>query len=122
MAAAPNGPCSRTRQAIDESVAFLSWLTTDPQRSLQVNNPRPHYPRTRSSRSSSRRRISSRIFEQAKTLSLCDMPIPAWGEMRVAPDGPLETLGKRIIGSDDDLATLFADADKAITEIFAKYA
>jgi multiple sugar transport system substrate-binding protein len=109
-------------EAIDEAVAFLSWLTTDPQRSLQVNQSTSSLSADTTVQELQSTPYLAPYFEQAKTLSLSDMPIPAWGEMRVAPDGPLETLGKRIIGSDDDLATLFKDADTAITEIFAKYA
>jgi ABC-type glycerol-3-phosphate transport system substrate-binding protein len=109
-------------QAIDEAVAFLSWLTTDPQRSLQVNQSTSSLSADTTVQELQSTPYLAPYFEQAKTLSLSDMPIPAWGEMRVAPDGPLETLGKRIIGSDDDLGTLFKDADTAITEIFAKYA
>ena len=36
-AAAHSGRCSRTRRPSTSLVAFLSWLTTDPQRSFQVN-------------------------------------------------------------------------------------
>jgi ABC-type glycerol-3-phosphate transport system substrate-binding protein len=109
-------------QAIDEAVAFVAWLSTDPQRSFQVNEATSTLSADTDVQALQSTPYLAAFFEQAETMSLSDMPIPAWGEMRVAPDGPLETLGKRIIGSDDDLATIFAEADQQIKDIFAKYA
>jgi hypothetical protein len=62
------------------------------------------------------------FYEQAKDIEPTDMPIVAWNEMRVFPDGPLNVLANRVWGTKDDMATIFADGHKAISDILAKYA
>lgn len=107
--------------AIDESVAFLSWLTQDPQLSKQVCDVTSNLAADTDVMALQSTPYLEAFIHQAETAHFTDMPIPAWGEMRVAPDGPLEVLGQRIIQSDDDLATLFKTADSQIKDIFAKY-
>jgi Bacterial extracellular solute-binding protein len=108
--------------AIDESVAFLSWLTTNAQTCFELNEGTSTLSADADVQALQSTPYLEPFFEQTKTLSLSDMPIVAWGEMRVAPDGPLEVLTKRIVGTEDDLGTIFADGNTAITEILAKYA
>ena len=61
------------------------------------------------------------FYEQAKNIEPTDMPIVAWNEMRVFPDGPLNVMANRVWGTTDDIATILSDGHKAITDILAKY-
>jgi ABC-type glycerol-3-phosphate transport system substrate-binding protein len=62
------------------------------------------------------------FYEQGRNLDPTDMPIVAWNEMRVFPDGPLNVLANRIWGTTDDIKTILAEGDVEITEILKKYA
>jgi ABC-type glycerol-3-phosphate transport system substrate-binding protein len=62
------------------------------------------------------------FYEQGKNLDPTDMPIVAWNEMRVFPDGPLNVLANRIWGTEDDIRTILSDVHTEITDILKKYA
>ena len=109
-------------QAVEEAAAFLAWLSTDAQMSLALNQATSTISADSDVQKLDTNPYYAPFYEQAKNIEPTDMPIVAWNEMRVFPDGPLNLMANRIWGTTDDIATIFSDGDKAITDILAKYA
>jgi ABC-type glycerol-3-phosphate transport system substrate-binding protein len=108
--------------AVEEAAAFLAWLSTDAQMSSALNQATSTISADADVQKLDTDPYYAPFYEQAKTIEPTDMPIVAWNEMRVFPDGPLNVMANRIWGSSDDVATILADGDKAITDILAKNA
>lgn len=107
--------------AIEESAAFLEWLTTDAQQSFALNTATSSLSADANVQKLDSGVYNTVFYEQAKDIEPTDMPIVAWNEMRVFPNGPLNVMANRVWGSNDDMATIFDDGDKAVKEILAKY-
>jgi ABC-type glycerol-3-phosphate transport system substrate-binding protein len=108
--------------AIDEAAAFLAWLSTDAHMSSALNQATSTISADADVQKLDTNPYYGAFYEQAKDIEPTDMPIVAWNEMRVFPDGPLNVMANRVWGTTDDVATIFADGHKAITDILAKYA
>jgi ABC-type glycerol-3-phosphate transport system substrate-binding protein len=108
--------------AIEEAAAFLSWLSTDTAQSHELNTATSTLSADSDVQKLETDPYFQAFYEQAKNIEPTDMPIVAWNEMRVFPDGPLNVMANRVWGTKDDIATILSDGHKAITEILAKYA
>jgi len=107
--------------AIPEATAFLAWLSTDPDMSHALNQATSTISADTDVQKLDKEPYNAAFYEQAKNIEPTDMPIVAWNEMRVFPDGPLNVMANRVWGSTDDIATILSDGHKAITDILAKY-
>jgi len=107
--------------AIPEATAFLAWLSTDAQMSNALNLATSTISADSDVQKLDTDPYNVPFYEQAKNIEPTDMPIVAWNEMRVFPDGPLNVMANRVWGSTDDIATILSDGHKAITDILAKY-
>jgi len=107
--------------AIPEAKAFLAWLSTDAEMSFALNQATSTISADGDVQKLDKEPYNAAFYEQAKTIEPTDMPIVAWNEMRVFPDGPLNVMANRVWGSTDDIATILSDGHKAITDILAKY-
>jgi multiple sugar transport system substrate-binding protein len=107
--------------AIPEATAFLAWLSTDPDMSYALNQATSTISADTDVQKLDKEPYNAAFYEQAETIEPTDMPIVAWNEMRVFPDGPLNVMANRVWGSTDDIATILSDGHKAITDILAKY-
>jgi multiple sugar transport system substrate-binding protein len=107
--------------AIEESAAFLAWLSTDAHMSYALNQATSTISADADVQKLDTEPYDAAFYEQGKTIEPTDMPIVAWNEMRVFPDGPLNIMANRVWGSSDDIATILSDGHKAITDILAKY-
>jgi ABC-type glycerol-3-phosphate transport system substrate-binding protein len=106
--------------AIPEATAFLAWLSTDDQMSYALNQATSTISADTAVQALDKEPYNAAFYEQAKNIEPTDMPIVAWNEMRVFPDGPLNVMANRVWGSTDDIATILSDGHKAITDILAK--
>jgi len=106
--------------AIEESAAFLAWLSTDAHMSYALNQATSTISADSDVQKLDTEPYNAAFYEQGKTIEPTDMPIVAWNEMRVFPDGPLNVMANRVWGSTDDMATIFSDGHKAISDILAK--
>jgi ABC-type glycerol-3-phosphate transport system substrate-binding protein len=107
--------------AIEEAAAFLSWLSTDAEMSAALNQATSTISADSDVQKLDKEPYNAAFYEQGNTIEPTDMPIVAWNEMRVFPDGPLNVMANRVWGSTDDIATILSDGHKAITDILAKY-
>ncbi len=107
--------------AIEEAAAFLSWLSTDADMSAALNQATSTISADFDVQKLDKEPYNAAFYEQGNTIEPTDMPIVAWNEMRVFPDGPLNVMANRVWGSTDDIATILSDGHKAITDILAKY-
>jgi ABC-type glycerol-3-phosphate transport system substrate-binding protein len=107
--------------AIEEAAAFLAWLSTDAQMSAALNQATSTISADSDVQKLDTEPYNAAFYEQAKNIEPTDMPIVAWNEMRVFPDGPLNVMANRVWGSTDDIPTILSDGHKAITDILAKY-
>jgi ABC-type glycerol-3-phosphate transport system substrate-binding protein len=107
--------------AIEESAAFLSWLSKDSQQSFALNQATSSLSADTEVQKLDTDPYYQPFYEQAKDLDLTDMPIVAWNEMRVFPSGPLNVMANKVWGSNEKITTILADGHKAITDILAKY-
>jgi ABC-type glycerol-3-phosphate transport system substrate-binding protein len=107
--------------AIEEAAAFLSWLSTSADQSWNLNQATSTISADADVQKLDTDPYNAAFYEQGKDIEPTDMPIVAWNEMRVFPDGPLNVMANRVWGTNDDLKTIFADGNKAITDILAKY-
>lgn len=108
--------------AIEEAAAFLEWLSTDAETSYELNTATSTISADGDVQKLDTGEYFQAFYKQAENLEPTDMPIVAWNEMRVFPDGPLNVMANRVWGTTDDIKTILSDGDKAITEILATYA
>jgi ABC-type glycerol-3-phosphate transport system substrate-binding protein len=108
-------------QALEESVELVKYITT-PDVAAALCKATSTISADMEVEKLDQNPYTQAFYEQGKNLDPTDMPIVAWNEMRVFPDGPLNVLANRIWGTTDDIKTILAEGHTEITDILKKYA